>query len=245
MMEEKKEITVFLPAYKEAENLKILLPEISEILAESGVAYEILVVDTMESMDDTKEVCKSAGVRYINRRNGNSYGDAVRTGIEEARGDFIVTMDADGSHEPESILNLYWEAVASGVDMVIGSRYCKGGYTHNGFVLRSMSAILNLTYRLLFRLKVRDVSDSYRIYKAARLKSISLECNNFDILEEILVRMNYRYPDFKVTEIPINFQRRKYGTSKRNLVKFVFSYLVTIKRLLQIKRQEQESCAKR
>lgn len=234
-----KEISVLLPAYQEAENLKLLLPQINSVLTEMDVAYEVLVVDTKEPMDDTKAVCESSAVRYIKRRNGNTYGDAIRTGIAEAQGRFIVTMDADGSHEPDAMANLYRVIKETDADLVVGSRYCEGGYTHNGFVLRSMSSILNMTYRLVFQLKVRDVSDSYRIYRASRLKEITLECDNFDVVEEILIRLNCKYPDFKVEEIPINFQQRKHGTSKRNLIKFIISYLITMKRLLRIKHQEQ------
>lgn len=240
-MSNQKEITILLPAYKEADNLKLLLPEINRILTELNASYEVLIVDTMEPMDDTKIVCESAGARYINRRHGNAYGDAVRTGILEAEGTYIVTMDADGSHEPKAVIDLYKEIKSSDIDLVIGSRYCKGGYTHNGFVLKSMSAILNLTYRILFQLKVRDISNSYRIYKATHLKEIPLECDNFDIVEEILIRMNYKYPNFHVKEIPISFQQRKYGTSKRDLVRFIISYLTTMRRLLHIKHKTQVS----
>lgn len=236
-------LSILLPAYEEAENLKALLPEIQCVVSKLGISFEILVVDTVSPKDDTKIVCERYGVRYISRRPGDDYGDAIRTGIKEACGQYIVTLDADGSHEPKSIPALYDKIEESKLDIVIGSRYCKGGDTHNGFILRSMSLILNTAYRLLFGLKIKDVSNSFRIYQADKLKKINLECNNFDVVEEILIRMKYKYPDLKVEEIPISFQERQHGESKRNLIRFIFSYCITIMRLMRIKMQEKSKGA--
>lgn len=118
-------ISVVLPAYLEAENLKNILPSIHEALKK--LEHEIIVVDTMESMDDTQEICDRNQARYVARRNGNLYGDAIRTGFEEAEGKYIVVMDADGSHDPNEIVNFYTAMKTEKYDLIIGSRYCKGG----------------------------------------------------------------------------------------------------------------------
>ncbi|MBR1453635.1 MAG: glycosyltransferase [Lachnospiraceae bacterium] len=224
-------LSVVLPAYKEADNLKKILPEIHNQVSLLDIDYEILVVDTMENMDDTEEVCKLNGATYLHRKNGNLYGDAIRTGINQASGNYILMMDADGSHEPKGIKNLYKEIVKGNYDIVIGSRYCKGGKTDNSFILKSMSYVLNVTYKVIFGLNVRDCSNSFRIYNSDILKKIKLECDNFDIVEEILIKINSK----NIKEVPIYFKKRDEGTSKRDLVKFIFSYLKTIIRLLKIK----------
>ena len=72
-------ISVVLPAYQEAENLKNILPNIHKVLA--SVNHEILVIDTMEPMDNTREICLANDVRYVPRTGGNFYGDAIRTGF--------------------------------------------------------------------------------------------------------------------------------------------------------------------
>lgn len=115
------------------------------------------------------------------------------------------------------------------------------GYTDNNFVLKFMSWILNVTYRIMFGLKVRDVSDSFRMYNAKYIKSLELECNNFDIVEEILIKLKYCFNNFKVKEIPITFNKRAAGESKRDLVKFIGSYIKTMKKLLKIKQQARKS----
>src|SRR5260221_14130380 len=102
------ELSVVLPSYKEAEALSLLLPVLKEHLAKLTSSSEILVVDALEKVDDTPGVCAIQGVRHVFRSGGNTYGDAVRTGIAEARGEFILVMDADGSHNPAHMQRL-WE----------------------------------------------------------------------------------------------------------------------------------------
>ena len=77
-------ISVVLPAYQEAENLKNILPNIHKVL--DSVDHEILVIDTMEPMDNTREICLTNDTRYVPRTGGNFYGDAIRTGFAGATG---------------------------------------------------------------------------------------------------------------------------------------------------------------
>ena len=228
-------ISIVLPAYMESDNLRNIIPAISREL--QNIDHEILVVDTMEPMDDTESVCCSFFARCIRRRGGNNYGDAIRTGVEEAQGECIVIMDADGSHNPNYIPSMYDVMKNKNCDLVIGSRYCKGGKTDNPAILRLMSYILNLVYRIVFGLKVKDVSNSFRMYKRDLLNQIKLECDNFDIVEELLVKLSLLCKPLNVCEVPIVFNKRDKGKSKRKLLKFIGSYLSTIKRLLRYKKE--------
>jgi len=227
-------VSVVLPSYKEAENLTELLPAIKKALSCIGQPYEILVVDTMTKTDNTDEICLKNNCTYINRENGNNYGDAIRTGINKAANKYTVVMDADGSHNPNDIIRFYAE-IENGYDLIIGSRYIHGGNSHNGIILKLMSYVLNMTYRFFFGINVKDVSNSFRMYKTEQLKTLSLECSNFDIVQEIIIKLSKHIPNFRILEIPVFFDQRKYGESKRDLVKFIFSYIATIKRLLEVK----------
>jgi len=109
-----------------------------------GNDYEILVVDTMHAMDYTEDVCSHNKVTYLNRTHGNNYGDAVRTGIMNACGEYIIFMDADGSHSPEFINKLY--QYKDDYDVVIASRYVEGGATDNNRILILMRWVVNIVY---------------------------------------------------------------------------------------------------
>jgi len=223
------QLSITIAAYREAENLAVMLPSIKEAAAALTPDFEVLVVDTQEPMDDTVAICAAHGVRHVHRAGGNSYGDAVRTIIAEARGTYILNMDADGSHSPVYFAPMWAER--DRFDITIGSRYAPGGHTENPVILIWMSYIVNLTFRIAFSIRAKDVTNSFRLYRHSILTPLRLESDAFDILEEILIKATLRKPPAKIGEVPVTFGRRKAGESKRKLIQFAFGYLKTLKRL--------------
>jgi dolichol-phosphate mannosyltransferase len=235
------ELTVMIPAYLEAENLRLMLPKIVSAAGELTPSFEVLIVDTQEPLDDTAAICEANGVRHIHRHGGNYYGDAIRTGIAEARGTYMLCMDADGSHNP-SYFRSMWDK-REVWDIVIGSRYAKGGQTENPAILIFMSYVVNFTFRVVFKIKAKDVTNSFRLYNSAILKPLRLESNAFDILEELLIKAVTAQPPATVGEVPVTFERRKAGESKRNLVEFAFGYFSTLRKLREFQKQARREAA--
>ena len=227
------ELSILIPSYLEEENLRILLPRIISTVNKLDIEFEILILDTMTPMDNTKIIADELNVRYINRRNGNNYGDAVRTGIEDLKGQYCLFMDADGSHSPETILALYKEVKEN--DIVIASRYIDGGGSDNSKLLIFMSLVVNLIYAAVLGIKVKDISNSFKIYRSELVENLDLKCNNFDVVEELLLKAVKRKKDIRIKEIPYMFKERMFGTTKRNLLKFIFSYIATLIRLKTIR----------
>ncbi len=226
-------ISIIIPSYQEGANLQLLLPDIHAALREIRIPYEILVVDTQQPMDQTPEVCRKFQAFYCPRESGNYYGDAVRTGLSRAQYSFSVIMDGDGSHNVRDIIRMWELMEQEKLDLVIGSRYIDGGGSFNGPVSKFMSSLLNFVFRMVFHIKVQDFSNSFRMYRSEQLKLLDLRCNNFDIVEEILIRLADQ-KDFRFKEIPIIFSKRKEGVSKRKLIPFIASYLGTIWHLKNI-----------
>jgi dolichol-phosphate mannosyltransferase len=228
------ELTVILPAYNEAGTLRELLPEIKPAVAALTTNFEILVLDTQTATDNTEEICAQNGVTHVRRSGGNQYGDAIRTGIGAARGRYLLCMDADGSHSA-SYLPLMW-AQRQNADIVIGSRYVAGGHTENPRILIWMSYAVNLVFRVAFNLHAKDVTNSFRLYRTTILKDMRLESDDFDILEEILIKAVTHRPAARVLEVPVTFGRRRGGESKRKLVQFAFGYLTTLRKLRKFQK---------
>jgi dolichol-phosphate mannosyltransferase len=174
-------------------------------------------------------VCADLNVRYIARSPGNDFGDAVRTGIREAHGSWIMCLDSDGSHPPEFAPELL--AQRNNSDIVIASRYVRGGYTENSLALVMMSRVLNWTYALVLNLKCKDVSNSFKLYRSNLLKELNLSCANFDIIEEILFKILRYHPETRIVEVPFTFKKRMFGETKRNLFLFIATYLYTMAKL--------------
>lgn len=221
------DLSVVVPSYLEEENLRNIIPRIDNVLRNMEIEYEILIIDTCEPMDKTFNICRRySHVKYINRIPENVYGDAVRTGIREENAKWVLFMDADGSHTPEFIPNLFKKRL--NYDVVIASRYTKGGGTDNNQVLVIMSKILNIIFCTVLNIKCKDISNSYKLYRADFLKKVKLNCSNFDIVEEMFFKLSKMNRKLRVLEVPYVFKERMFGRTKRKLMVFMLSFGFTL-----------------
>ena len=226
-------LSVVMPAYEELPNLREVLPNVISVL--SGVTdltFEILVVLPVSVSTEEQEAIVGLGAIPVVRGPSDSFGDALRSGFAQAStdSDFVVTLDADGSHDPVTIPVML--AATPGADVVIGSRYVTGGSTDNSVMLRMMSKALNFAYGRVLGIACHDISTNYKLYRREDLSKIYLECRDFDVVEEILFRLKALHGEaFKVVEVPDHFRERKHGETKRRLGPFVVSYLGTLVRL--------------
>jgi len=221
-------------AYHEEENLKTLLPRVIAEMEKLPEEYEIVVVDTKVPTDDTKGVCERFGARYINQTEPG-LGGAFRAGIQAARYDKYLTSDSDGSHDPAHIPAIYQKFTGEACDVVIGSRYVRGGRTDDARTSIAMSRILNVTFRLVLGIKAKDISTNFRMYRTEQLKTLHLESTNYDMVEEVLVMLMLQKPDLKVGETPIHFQKRIAGESKRRLIPFIIDYVKSLDHLFLLR----------
>jgi dolichol-phosphate mannosyltransferase len=132
-------LSVVVPTYREAENLALLIPKISAVLRAAAVAHEIIIVDD-NSQDGTPEAVDGLrkdghAVRLITRLEERGLSSAVVRGFQEARGEYLLCMDADLSHPPEALPQMLETVRTPGTDFVIGSRYVSGGTTEEGWGL--------------------------------------------------------------------------------------------------------------
>lgn len=223
-------LSIVLLAYQEAENLAVLMPQINEVVQSLGIEYEILVVDSPKSTDNTREVAKQNNARYLIQEYPG-YGGAFFSGIRHASMTHMLFLDSDGSHNPKDIPRVY-ETYQKGYDMVIGSRYVKGGISNDSKSSFLMSKLLNTTMRIIIGVKAKDISTSFRMYDAKQLKCLELTRENYDVLQEVILKQKInkrkKQQKFKIAEVPIVFNKRMYGVSKRQLLKFILDYIESV-----------------
>ncbi|MCR4584547.1 MAG: glycosyltransferase [Lachnospiraceae bacterium] len=242
----KKGISAVLLAYGEGENLKVLIPMIKEKLEATGEAYEVVVVDGPKQTDDSAGICSENGARYYNQELPG-FAEAFKKGIREAAYRTFLILDADMSHDPKYIPDIYSKFVGEKADVVIGSRYVKGGVSNDAFTSKVMSHILNTVYGVVLGIKAKDMSTDYRMYRTVRLKRVvdKLKCKNYDVLQEVLLYLKLDKQDeekrFRVREVPITFEKRMYGESKRQLVKFIISYMKSVIYLTGVRLKHKRS----
>src|SRR6202022_1186246 len=164
------QLTVLIPASNQTRNLDRLLPALRQELRSLEISHELLVVD-QGSTDGTEETAGRHDARLL-RPAMPGYGGALRTGFDQALGEYILTLDADGSHDP-SFLAAIWTARA-GVEVVIASRYVDGGGAEMPRARQALSRTLSAVLRRGLTLPYSDLSSGYRLYRRAALDAITL-----------------------------------------------------------------------
>ncbi len=222
-------IGVILPTYREAENIANLISDIEGLKLNAS----ILVIDDL-SPDRTAEIVREMQQKYSNillcvRPKKTGLGTAITDGFKiflslKTMPRYIVTMDADYSHNPKAIPQLL-SNMESSCGVVIGSRYCKGGKTAGWpFTRKVISRVANLIARSSLGLKLHDCTSGFRCYSTDFLKVAvgNLHSQTYEIQIETIRQAVLR--DFNVKETPILFVNRKRGKSKLTLTE-IKSYL--------------------
>jgi glycosyltransferase involved in cell wall biosynthesis len=224
-------VTVVVPTYNERENIERLVPQLLE-LDICPAHLTVCVVDD-HSPDGTGEyadqlAAANARVEVIHRPGKLGLGTAYIAGMRHAMAhgaDAVLTMDADFSHHPRYIPSMV--KAISAADLVIGSRYVPGGQVLYPFHRRLLSRGANAFARLMLGLQAGDCTAGFRLYRRRVLESIPLDqifSNGYSFLIEMLYYV--QRSGWKVGEVPIIFEDRRYGQSKisqNEIIKAVYT----------------------
>lgn len=202
-------ISVVIPAYNEEENIPILYEKLKRVLENLGEDYEIIFVDD-GSTDRTYEVLKEIAqrdkkVKVIRFRRNFGQTSALYAGFEHAKGDVIITMDADLQNDPEDIPRLL-EKMKEGYDIVSGWRKER----KDPFLSRRLpSMIANWIISKVTGVYLHDYGCTLKAYKAEIAKSFRLYGDMHRFLPALAKRFGA-----KITELPVKHHPRLYGKSK-------------------------------
>jgi dolichol-phosphate mannosyltransferase len=224
-MSERPDLTVVLPTLDESDGLRVLLPRLKALFEKLGVRGELLVVDG-GSKDDTAAVAEEHGAR-VQLQKGRGFGSAVREGIEAAGAERVALMDADGSHAPEA-LEVFW-ARRHDAELIVGSRYCRGGSAQMDMTRQLLSRSLNLVSRRVLELPVRESSSGFRLYFRSAALAVASNATDFSIQQDLMVGI--LAAGGRVVEVPIHYAPRVGGASKANAWKLAPAYVRLLLRL--------------
>lgn len=222
-------VSVIIPTYNEKENIEVLIPKINEVL--KNHEHEVIVVDdnspdgTANAVLKLRELYKN--IKLLKRPRKLGLSSAILDGVKIAKGTYIVVMDADLQHPPEILPRLI-EEIEKGYDIVIASRYVKGGGTEGWSFLRKIISLGAMAIAKILIPKCRGLSDImsgfFIIKREIIINSLNeLNPKGFKILLEILARSKYG----NVAEIPYVFKSRYKGKSKLGF-KEIFNYLIHV-----------------
>jgi dolichol-phosphate mannosyltransferase len=219
MLERSPRALVIVPTYNERENIASLA---ADILAQ-GEAFHLLVVDD-SSPDGTGEIADRLAaadprVTVLHRDRKSGLGPAYIAGLTHALStgfEYLITMDADHSHDPADLPRLLAAVHEQGADIAVGSRWTEGGGTTGWPLLRQALSRAGSAYaRLTLGLSLHDVTGGYRCLRRSALEALdvaSIRSSGYAFLIELNYRAALR--GFTIVEVPIVFTERALGTSK-------------------------------
>jgi dolichol-phosphate mannosyltransferase len=234
----KSEIGLILPTYCEVSNIEKLIGDIENL----HLDVRILVIDD-SSPDGTADAVRRLQKKYKNilllmRPKKSGLGTAITDGFKTLISlknppSYIVTMDADYSHNPIEVPRAILTA-KEGKGLAIGSRYCKGGGVVKWSIFRRLtSRVANLLAYVLVRANIHDYTSGLRCYSTRLVREMvpDLHSETYEIQIETIRQACKR--GFDVREFPMTFVNRKNGKSKlsANEIKEFTSYIFKIKRL--------------
>lgn len=228
------QVSIIIPTFNESENICNVLKSIKEYLPKIDI--EAIVVDdnspdgTGKIVDDYINSMKNiAGysISVIHRKAKAGLSSAILDGLKNAQGDTVVVMDSDLSHPPQIIPKMLETIKKTQCDIVVASRYVKGGAIQGWpFKRKLMSTIATTIARKGLGVTPNDPMSGFFAFKRKIIDGLKFDAIGFKILLELLVKAK----DVKVEEIPYTFTDRKFGSSKLD-TPIVIDYLKSIWKL--------------
>jgi len=214
-------VTVIIPTYNEIENIDSILKAVRSSVPDA----ELLVVDDNSPDGTGQQADKTAAeigrVRVLHRPGKEGLGTAYRDAFKlvlDGNTDVIITMDADFSHDPQTI-PLFLDAIKNGAEIVVGSRYIKDGMSVNWPLHRLLLSKWGNRYTaFMLKIKVHDCTTGFRaltVQSMQKIKALSTVSQGHAFQTELLF-LATRVGEVKIVEVPIIFHDRKYGKSKMN-----------------------------
>ena len=203
-------VSLIIPTYNEAKNIPILVEEIFNIIDKDKIDLELIVVDD-NSPDGTGQVAEELShkfpIQVVHRAGKLGLGSAVREGFNHSQRPYLGVMDADLSHDPQTLNQMV--GLLNEYEIVLASRFEKGSVVEQWKWWRRLISQLGvcLTYILT---GVKEPHSGYFFLRRQVIDNAQLNTTGYKILLEILVKGQYQ----KIKEVPFRFRIRKFSASK-------------------------------
>ena len=252
LQENNAQISIIIPTYNESQNILQILKSIKDNLPKNFVTQAIVVDDnspdgTGKLVEDyLKNIKKMADytIEIIHRKAKDGLSSAILKGIQHAKGDTIVVMDCDFSHPPQIIPKLIESIKKYQYDIVVASRYIKGGKIQGWSLKRkTMSKFATLIAKKGLGINTHDPMSGFFAFKRNIIKGLNIDAIGYKFLLEILVKTK----NVSIKEIPYTFQNRELGSSKLS-IRTIFDYYRSVWKLYRygkpLEKQEKRSSVK-
>lgn len=219
-------LSIIIPVFNEEKNIKIVISQVKNVPIE--MEKEIIIIDD-GSRDKTREILQSyvkdLTIKTIFQSKNQGKGSAIRRGLEEARGDFIMIQDADMEYSVADYPKLLKPFLLQNAQVVYGSRFL-GKISGMRFQNRLANKILTTTVNLLYGIRITDEATAYKAFRRDLIQKIPLKCQRFEFCPEVTAKIAKR--GYKIYEVPITYHGRSSKDGKKIKLQDAFEAFWTL-----------------
>ncbi|MDO8580985.1 MAG: glycosyltransferase family 2 protein [Candidatus Omnitrophota bacterium] len=223
-------LSIIIPVYNEEATIATIIERVLAVPFPAGFTKELVIVND-GSNDGTQEKLKAFSLnpqcRIFSLDKNQGKTAAVKLGLAQAAGDYIVMQDADLEYDPSYYPSLLEPILQGKADVVYGSRF-QGTIQHMTFINRAANTISNLTINLLFHTRITDFHTCLKMFKRQALQGIDITSHHFSFDTEITVKLLKK--GYTIHEVPIQYKARSREEGKKiNWRTAIESYFVLLK----------------
>ena len=214
-------LSIIVPAYNESKTIHLILDKIKTATLINNIQKEIIIVNDCSTDDTGERILKyiednsDLKIKYFEHEINKGKGSAIRTGIQNAAGEYLIVQDADLEYDPNEY-NLLLKPILEGhADVVYGSRFMGGKPHRILFFWHSIgNKFLTLLSNMFSNLNLTDMETCYKLFQTEVIQSIKLEENRFGFEPEVTAKIS-KLKDIRIYEVGISYYGRTYQEGKK------------------------------